>query len=99
MITESKKEQIKLNLEALDLDVIQKTMSHFGWTWRDAKTGIRRVPSTTDIAAVAKNCMEIACESEDNLAIIGAFEAVVVNGVIEIRFILTKANQLLNLPE
>jgi len=97
MITQSKKEQIEINLEDLDLKVIQKTMSHFGWTWKDSKTGERRVPDIKDISAIAKECMEKAWESENKIANIGGFEAIVENGVIEIRFILTKANPLSNL--
>jgi len=96
MITQSKKEQIKINLEELDLDLIQKTMSNFGWTWKFSKTGERRVPNVNDIYNVAKACMERACESENQMATDGGFEATVENGAIEIRYILTQANLLYN---
>jgi len=97
MITKSKNEQIKMILDDIDLDTIQKTMSHLNWTWKDSNTGERRVPNTKEISIVAKDCMERAWNSEDKIANIGGFEAIVENGVIEVRFIIAKSNPLSNL--
>lgn len=97
MIMKSKDEQIKMILDDIDLDTIQKTMSHLNWTWKDSNTGGRRVPNKKELSLVAKDCMERAWNSENKIANIGGFEAIVENGVIEIKFIIAKSNPLAKL--
>jgi len=97
MITKSKEEQIKINLEDINLALIQKTMDFLGWTWKDSETGHRRVPNKQELAAVARDCMEKAWKSEDGISCVGGFEAEVIEGAIEIRFVLAKSNPLSNL--
>jgi hypothetical protein len=94
MKRKSKDEQIKINLEDLNLELIQKTMKNLGWTWRDSKTGERRVPNKQEIAIVAADCMNKAFQSDIGHARMGNFEAEVIQGVVEIKFIFTKASPL-----
>lgn len=94
MITKSKEEQIKINLEDINLDLIQETMKFLDWTWKDSSSGEKRVPNNQELAIVARDCMESAWKSEDGISSIGAFEAEVIEGVIELRFVLTKSNPL-----
>jgi len=94
MIRKSKEEQIKIVLEDIDLDAIQKTMETMDWTWKDSSTGERRVPNKQEISIVASDCMDKAWESENGYAKIGRFESEVIQGVLELRFVLTKANTL-----
>lgn len=97
MITKSKEEQIKMNLEDINLSLIRKTMELLGWTWTDSGTGEKRVPTKQELAIVARECMENAWNSENGISCMGGFEAEVIQGVIEIKFVLTKSNPLSNL--
>lgn len=94
MITKSREEQIQMNLKELNLNLIQKTMEFLNWTWKDSETGRRKVPSTKDLSVVAIECMKSAWNSDDKFFSRGGFEAEVIGGTLEIRFILTKANPL-----
>lgn len=97
MITKSKNEQIEIILEDIDLSAIQKTMEHLDLRWKDSSTGERRVPNEQEIAIVARDCMDRAWNAESKIARIGRFESEVIEGVIELKFILTQANTLSNL--
>jgi len=95
MISKSKKEQIKINLELLDFDVIHNTMKHLGLKWKDVNTGERRVPNKKEIAAIAQKCMESAFENEvTGISQMGGFYAEVIEGIVEIKFVLTQASPL-----
>jgi hypothetical protein len=97
MITKSKEEQIQINLEDLNLKLVHKVMKQLNWTWKDYKSNDRRVPSEEELAIVAKDCMDKAWNSEKSFSRIGGFEAEVIEGVIDIKFVLTQANPLSNL--
>lgn len=95
----AREEQIKLNLEMLDAELIHDVMRYLGWTWRDSSTGEQRVPMPSQIKAHAETCMRKAFESEDNFFKAGGFEAEVIEGMVEIRFILTRINPLSHIFE
>jgi hypothetical protein len=94
-----REEQIKLITDMLDADMIHDVMRYLGWTWRDGSTGEQRVPKPSQIRAHATNCMKRAFESEDKFFKAGGFEAEVIDGVVELRFILTRINPLSHIFE
>jgi hypothetical protein len=89
-----KKEQIQLNLEDLNLETIHKVIKYLNVKWKDSETGEKRVPTVEEISAVAQHCMEEAFKSEEKTFSMGGFEADVIDGVVEIKFVLTKASPL-----
>lgn len=97
MITQPKEEQIKINLQELDLNLIHETMKFLNWTWKNSNTGEKRVPNVQEISIVARDCMESAWKSANKISKIGGFEAEVIEGILEIKFILTQANPLSSL--
>lgn len=95
MIKKSQQEQIEINLKALDFDIIHKTLESLGVTWKDTNTNERRVPTKKEISVIARECMQKAFENDTTgIASMGGFEAEVINGVVEIKFVLTSANPL-----
>ncbi len=89
-----KKEQIKYNLEDLNIEIISKVLNHLNIKWKDSDTGEKRIPTVDEISAVAEHCMLEAFKSEDKTFAMGGFEAEVVNGIVGIKFVLTQANPL-----
>jgi len=83
-------EQIELNLKCIDFDKIRSVMEHLGWTWN----GEERVPSKKELIVAAKACMENACYSENGYSKNGGFETTIIEGTIEIKFILDRSNPL-----
>ena len=69
-------------------------MEFLNWTWLDTETGIHKILDKKEITDVAIDCMNNAWNSEDKFFSRGGFEAEVIGGALEIRFILTKANPL-----
>lgn len=90
----AKKEQIEYALRELNIDAIQKTMSHLNIKWTDSSSEEKRVPSFDDVKNVARYCMEEAFKSIDKEFSIGGFEATIESGIVEIKFVLTKGSPL-----
>lgn len=89
-----KEEQIKLNLEILDVNFIHKVLSQNDIKWTNPENGDKRIPTIQEIETVAEHCMREACKSDKKYHTIGGFEAEVIDGLVEIKFVLTKANLL-----
>lgn len=87
-----KEEQIEGNLELLDVNLIHKAMTALSWTWM--KEGEAKVPTPEEITKKAIFCMNQAWYSENKIFSEGGFESEVIHGLIEIRFILARANPL-----
>lgn len=88
-------EQKKLILSEFDFDKIQKAMQLLGikYTVSDNK---QAVPTKEQLLAVADYCIEMATKLDEKSFSIGGFEAEIVNGVMELRFILERVNILKN---
>ena len=93
----AKEEQIKLSLESLDVKTIHKVLSQNNIKWKDSDSGEKRIPTIAEIKTVAEHCMREAFKSENKSFSMGGFEADVTNGIVEIKFVLTKSNPLSNL--
>jgi len=89
-----KKEQIKYTLEDLNVEAISEVLTHFNIKWDDTETGESRIPTVDEIYAAAEHCMVEAFKSEDKTFRIGGFEAEVIKGIIEVKFVLTRSNPL-----
>lgn len=89
-----REEQIKLIVEMLDAELVHDMMRLMGWTWRDGSTGEQRVPKPSQIKEHAENCMKKAFESEEKFFKAGGFEAEVINGAVELRFVPIHLNPL-----
>ena len=88
-----KEKQIELNLELLDFNTIQSVLNQMGVKYKTA-SGEEKSPSIDEIKSVAKHCMEMAFSSSDGYFELGGFEAAVVNGFVEIKFVISKSNVL-----
>ncbi len=95
----SQSEQIKLTLDELNIDAISSVLKHLGIKWKVPKTGEERIPTKDDISSVAEYCMREAFKSKDKRFEIGGFEAEVSEGIIEIKFVIARANPLSKLLE
>lgn len=86
-------EQKKLILSEFNFDKIQKAMQvlEIKYTVSDNK---QAVPTKEQLIAVADYCIEMAIKLDDKLFSIGGFEAEIINGVIELRFVLERVNIL-----
>ena len=69
-------------------------MNHLNIKWTDIESKEKRIPSFEDVKNVARYCMEQAFKSNEKEFSIGGFEATVVSGIIEIKFVLTKGSPL-----
>jgi hypothetical protein len=89
-------EQIQLNIEILDIDGICKALTALGikWKFREGNKQVERFPNKKDIINVATRCMQQAFDSPSNRCEMGGFEAEVKGGMVEIRYILSRANPL-----
>jgi hypothetical protein len=87
----AKNEQIKFNLESLNFEVIRKVLLMLDVKWTDVDTGEKRIPNVNEISSVAEHCMREAFKSKSNKFSIGGFEAEVVGGVVDIKFVLAQA--------
>lgn len=92
--TLSNNKQIKIVLNDTDFGLIHKAMKSLGWTWKDSETGERRTPNVGELKIVAIDCIKKALKSKSNYAQIGGFECDVNQGIIELKFVLTRANPL-----
>lgn len=89
-----KLEQIRINLDSLNIKLIHKVLTHLNVKWKNTETGEERVPSEREIEDVAEMCMFEAFKSENGVFSMGGFEAEVMDGVVGIKFVLTQANPL-----
>jgi len=92
-----KTEQIENNLNLLDFEKINKAMKAVDWTWKDRKTGESRVPNEKELRSMAEYCMNMAWKSDKKFFSSGGFEAEIINGTMEIRFVIDRANFLSNI--
>ncbi len=95
-MTTPQNEQVQINLEVLDIDGIHKALTSLNikWNFKHKDGDVERVPTKKDIVNVAKFCMNEAFNSRDHRFEIGGFEAEVKNGIVEIRYVLSRANPL-----
>jgi hypothetical protein len=89
-------EQKKLIISEFDFDKIQKTMNFLGLKYTVAENK-ESVPTKEQLIAVADYCIEMANKSDDGYFSIGGFEAEILNGIIELRFVLERVNLLKNI--
>jgi hypothetical protein len=92
-----RQEQIKTILEDMDFSKIQSVMEHLGWTWEDSESGEKRVPNVEELSVAAEHCINKAWESENKMFNSGGFECEIIEGAIELRFVVEKANPLLRI--
>lgn len=87
-------EQIKVILEDFDFKKVHSTMTFLNWEWK-FENG-RRVPSYQELEHNAKMQLRKAWESKENYECVslGGFEAVKMDGVLELRFVLEISNPL-----
>ncbi|MEK6828819.1 MAG: hypothetical protein AABY15_01745 [Nanoarchaeota archaeon] len=90
----AKDEQIKINLEGLDIKMIHNILTQNNIKWVDSESGEKRIPTIKEIKAVAEHCMREAFKSERKSFSMGGFESEVIDGIVEIRFVISKANPL-----
>lgn len=90
----AKQEQIENILKDINLKKIQSVMEHLEWTWMDSDTGEKRVPNVNELAVAAEHCMLKAINSEHGIFNSGGFECEIINGAIELRFVIEKVNPL-----
>lgn len=88
-----RQEQIEENLNSLDFDMIRKVMEFLDWRWIDTKTNLRRIPEKEELRKMANICMNRALDA-NGVYSSGGFEAEAIDGIVEIRFILDRANIL-----
>jgi len=89
----SREEQIKFIIEQMDFDKINKVMDFLGWTWRCDAEG-RRTPTAKELKIAAVHCINQAWDSEDKIYNSGGFECEVINGIIELKFVIERVNPL-----
>lgn len=90
----AKQEQIDAILVDMDFKKIQSVMEHLKWTWKDSDSGEKIIPNTKDLAVTAEYCMRKAIQSEHKIFNSGGFECEIINGAIELRFVIEKVNPL-----
>lgn len=88
------KEQINHNIKELDFNLIHNIIKILNIKWEDADSGEKRIPTVNEIKNIAEYCMKKAFKSENGYFAIGGFEAEVVEGYVEIKYVLAKANPL-----
>lgn len=88
-------EQKEMILSDFDFKRVQRVMKALKWQWV-GKDGVKYMPNEDDLSIVAGFCLSqvITSKSEEDLCSIGGFEALKINGVLELRFVIEKANPL-----
>lgn len=92
------KEQKEIILKDFDFDKVEKVMTALGWKWIDggAHSNLEYQPNIVDLKRVAEHCIDsvIANDQDDDVCSVGGFEAIKLNGMLELRFVIDKANPL-----
>ena len=91
-------EQRDIILKDFDFKRVERVMKSLNWEWVD-KDGIKYTPSENDLKVAASLCLNqvIKSKEDEDTCCIGGFEALRINGVLELRFIVEKANPLSNI--
>ena len=88
-------EQKEIILSDFDFKKVQRVMKALKWQWV-GKDGVKYTPNEDDLSIVAGFCLSqvIKSRSDEDMCCIGGFEALRVNNVLELRFVVEKANPL-----
>ena len=89
-----RQEQIENILSDMDFKKIQSVMKHLNWKWEDSESGKKRVPNESELAIAAEHCINKAYEHKDEFFTSGGFECEIINGAIELRFVIERVNPL-----
>lgn len=91
-------EQKEIILADFDFKKVERAMKSLSWEWID-ENQMKYSPTIDDLTKVANFCLEkviLSKEKEDTYSM-GGFEALKIDGVIELRFIIEKNNTLSHL--
>ena len=88
-------EQKGIILNDFDFKKVQRVMKALKWQWV-GKDGVKYTPTEDDLSIVAGFCLNqvIKSKGDEDMCCIGGFEALKINGVLELRFVVEKANPL-----
>jgi hypothetical protein len=92
------KEQKEIILKDFDFCKVEKVMTALDWKWVDggAHNDLEYQPKIVDLKRVAELCIDsvIANDEDEDVYSLGGFEAIKLNGMLELRFVIDKANPL-----
>jgi len=88
-------EQRDIILNDFDFKKVKKVMTSLDWVWVD-ENQMKYHPTIDDLRKVAGFCLDNVIKSKDEEGIYcaGGFEALKINGVLELRFIVEMNNSL-----
>lgn len=88
-------EQKKIILNDFDFKKVERVMKALSWHWI-GKDGVKYIPNESQLLTVAQFCLGqvIKSNTHEDMCSIGGFEALRINGVLELRFVIEKANPL-----
>lgn len=88
-------EQRDIILSDFDFKKVKKAMTSLDWNWID-ENQMKYSPTIEDIVKVAEFCLDNVIKSKDkeDTYCAGGFEALKINGVLELRFVIEKNNTL-----
>jgi vacuolar-type H+-ATPase subunit E/Vma4 len=88
-------EQKEMILSDFDFKKVQRVMKALKWQWV-GKDGVKYTPNEDDLSIVAGFCLSqvIKSKGSEDMCCIGGFEALRINGVLELRFVIEKNNTL-----
>ena len=91
-------EQKEIILADFDFKKVERAMKSLGWEWID-ENQMKYSPTVNDLMKVANLCLDKVIQNQDkeDVYCIGGFEALKINGVLELRFIIEKNNTLSHL--
>lgn len=89
------KEQIEIILDGIDFKKIHSVMKFLNWEWK-IQNNESKVPDISELKSTAEFCLNKVANSNDEIAHFetGGFEADKIENVLELRFVLEKANPL-----
>jgi hypothetical protein len=92
------KEQKEIILKDFDFCKVEKVMTALDWKWvmGGIPGNIEYRPNISQLKNVANTCLDLVIESDQNedTCSMGGFEAIKLNGMLELRFVIDKANPL-----
>lgn len=90
----TKQEQIQIILKDMDFEKIHNVMNFLDWTWTNSESGEKIIPDVNELSANAELCMNKAIESDFDYFNSGGFECEIIEGAIELKFVIEKINPL-----
>lgn len=92
------KEQKEIILKDFNFDKVEKVMTALDWKWvmGGIPGNIEYRPNILQLKNVANICLDsvIDTDQDEDICSMGGFEAIKINGMLELRFVIDKANPL-----